>query len=322
LEVDKTDKDVTLGRMEDMVATIMAEHPETQVIVFPELALEWYWDDAGGKEYQTAMAETVPGAATGTVSTIAAANNVAIAFGLTELDGADLYNTQVLIAADGTLTKYRKRILNLTDVDNGMSAGVAPGESGLVTADIGGVRVCLFICSDMQSAAITREIADSGVEVILHSLTSTTDLNPTVSYGGTVNVGYITGSSFLETRLSVGMSNPYALLPQLQLGYGNFILETLAGKPSGWYLGGFVRYWDYLNRYTAVNNQSVSGNLVLGHMWKKGRFMADFRVNQSLLVFSWSSLEYAIPALDVVLSPMPGLLPVLPSLSLSLGMRL
>jgi len=185
LEVDKTDKDVTLDRMADMVATIMAEHPETQVIVFPELALEWYWDDAGGKEYQTVMAETVPGAATGTVTTIATANNVAIAFGLTELDGADLYNTQVLIAADGTLTKYRKRNLNLTDVDNGMSAGVAPGESGLVTADIGGVTVCLFICSDMQSAAITRELADSGVEVILHSLTSTTDLNPTVSYVGT-----------------------------------------------------------------------------------------------------------------------------------------
>ncbi len=185
LQVDKTDKAVTLGRMTNMVATIMAEHPETQVIVFPELALEWYWDDADRSDYQEAMAEVVPGPSTGTVATIATTNNVAIAFGLTELDGADLYNTQVLIAADGTLTKYRKRNLNLTDVDNGMSAGVAPGESGLVTANIGGITVCLFICSDMQSAAITRELADSGVEVILHSLTSTTNLNPSVSYVGT-----------------------------------------------------------------------------------------------------------------------------------------
>jgi len=162
----------------------------------------------------------------------------------------------------------------------------------------------------------------AGVNFGVAAIQALIPLVTNLEHGGTVNVGYITGSSFLETRLSVGMSNPYALLPQLQFGYGNFILETLAGKPSGWYLGGFVRYWDYLNLYTAVNNQSVSGNLVLGHMWKKGRFMADFRVNQSLLVFSWSSLEYAVPALDVVLSPMPGLLRVLPSLSLSLGMRL
>jgi len=169
----------------------------------------------------------------------------------------------------------------------------------------------------------TNPIAPAaGVNFGIAAVQALVPLVTNLEHGGTVNVGYILGSGFLESRLSFGMSNPYAVLPQLQLGYGNFILETLGGEPSGWYLGGFVRYWDYINLYTAVNNQSVSGNFVLGHMWKNGRFIADFRINQSLMVFSWSSLEYAVPAFDFVFSPMPAFLPVLPSMSINLGLRL
>ncbi len=181
LQVHKTDKTVTLGRLEAMVTRIMSEHPETQVIVFPELALEWYWDEDSKGDYQIAMAEPVPGPGTDAVKNYAVDNAVAIAFGLTEAEDGKLYNTQVLIKPDGSLLKYRKRNLNQTDLDNGMDTG----KNGLVSADIDGIRVCLFICSDMQSKKITRELADSDVEVILHSLTTTTELNPTVSYVGT-----------------------------------------------------------------------------------------------------------------------------------------
>ena len=233
LQPDKTDKTVTLSRLEAMVDTIMAEHPETQVIVFPELALEWYWDDIDRKEYQTAMAEAIPGTSTDAVKAIALANNVSIAFGMTELDGTDLYNSQVLIEADGTLVKYRKRNLNLTDIDNGMKAGVAPGDAGLVTADIGGVTVCLFICSDMQSAAITREIADSGVEVILHSLTSTTDLNPTVSYlGMQMNTWIVFSNRFgVEGEFDysgfVQVINPAGTVSERASGQGGYAFRKL-----------------------------------------------------------------------------------------------
>jgi len=236
LQPDKTDKNVTLARLEAMVDTIMAEHPETQVIVFPELALEWYWDDIDRKEYQIAMAEAIPGTSTDAVKTIALANNVAIAFGMTELDGVDLYNSQVLIAADGTLTKYRKRNLNLTDIDNGMNAGVPPGGNGLVTAEIGGVTVCLFICSDMQSAAITREIADSDVEVILHSLTSTTDLNPTVSYLGTQMNRWIVFSNRygVEGEFDysgfVQLINPAGTVSERASGQGGYAFRKLGLK--------------------------------------------------------------------------------------------
>ncbi len=233
LHVDKTDKNITLDRLKGMVDIIMTDHPGTQVIVFPELALEWYWDPAGGRDYQLAMAETVPGSSTDVVRSIAVDNAVAIAFGLTEIDGTTLFNTQVLIDSGGTLTKYRKRNLNLTDVDNGMNAGTAPGDSGLVTVEIGGVKVCLFICSDMQSDAMTRELADSDVEVILHSLTSTTDLNPTVSYVGTQMNKWIVFSNRygIESDFSytgfVQVINPAGTVSARAVGSGVYAFHRL-----------------------------------------------------------------------------------------------
>ena len=55
----------------------------------------------------------------------------------------------------------------------------------LVTTEIDGIKIAMFICSDMQSNQITKEIADAKVDVILHSLTSSTDMNANISYVGT-----------------------------------------------------------------------------------------------------------------------------------------
>jgi len=181
LEISKDDKNANIQNIKLMTEKIKSEHSDIQVIVFPELALEWYWDEIQKSEYQKLMAETIPGAATDSLSKFAAENNVTIVCGLTEKEGENLYNTQVLIRPNGELIKYRKRNLNITDIDNEMQSG----EDKLVTTEIDGIKVCLFICSDMQSNKITKEIAESDVDVILHSLTSSTDMNPFVSYVGT-----------------------------------------------------------------------------------------------------------------------------------------
>ncbi len=182
IQPSKAEKQTTLNTIETMVEKIKSEHNDIQVVVFGELILEWYWDEADKDQYQRSMSETVPGASTDFVKTIAAANNVTVVFGLTELDAETdkLYNTQVLIRPDGELVKYRKRNLNITDEDNKMTAGDA-----LVVTEIDGVRVAMFVCSDMQSNKITKEIADANVDVILHSLTSSTDMNADISYVGT-----------------------------------------------------------------------------------------------------------------------------------------
>jgi predicted amidohydrolase len=180
MEISKDDKNANIQNIKLMTEKIKSEHSDIQVIVFPELALEWYWDETQKADYQKTMAETIPGAATDSLTKFAFDNNVTIVCGLTEIEGDKLYNTQVLIRPNGELIKYRKRNLNVTDLDNEMQAG----EDKLVTTEIDGIKVCLFICSDMQSNKITKEIAESDIDVILHSLTSSTDMNPNVSYLG------------------------------------------------------------------------------------------------------------------------------------------
>jgi predicted amidohydrolase len=165
-----------------MVEKIKSEHTDIQVIVFGELILEWYWDEENKDQYQRLMSETIPGTSTEFVKNIASVNNVTIVFGLSELDVSTdkIYNTQVLIRPNGELVKYRKRNLNVTDEDNKMTAG-----EEFVVTEIDGIRIAMFICSDMQSNNITKEIADAKVDVILHSLTSSTDMNADISYVGT-----------------------------------------------------------------------------------------------------------------------------------------
>jgi predicted amidohydrolase len=182
IQPSKSDKQITLNTIKSMVEKIKTEHSDIQVIVFGELILEWYWDEDSKDLYQRSMSETIPGNSTNFIKQIAINNNVNIVFGLTEKDTVtqNIYNTQVLIHRNGDLLKYRKRNLNQTDIDNKMTAG-----NELVITEIDGIRVALFICSDMQSNKITKEIADAKVDVILHSLTSSTDMNADISYVGT-----------------------------------------------------------------------------------------------------------------------------------------
>ncbi len=182
IQPHKSDKQVTLNLIKTMVEKIKSDHSDIQVIVFGELILEWYYDEETKDVYQRLMSEKIPGNSTEYVKNLAQTNNVNIVFGMTELDNStnNLYNTQILIRSNGELVKYRKRNLNETDLDNKMTAG-----NQLVTTEIDGIKVALFICSDMQSNSITKEIADAKVDVILHSLTSSTDMNANISYVGT-----------------------------------------------------------------------------------------------------------------------------------------
>ena len=182
IQPSKTDKQITLNAIKSMVEKIKLEHNDIQVIVFGELILEWYWDEDAKEAYQLLMSEPIPGSSTDFVKNLSISNNVSIVFGMTEYDtiSGNLYNSQVLTRPTGELVKYRKQNLNTTDLDNNFFAG-----DKLVVTEIEGVRVALFICSDMQSNKITKDIADSKVDVILQSLTSSTDMNPNISYVGT-----------------------------------------------------------------------------------------------------------------------------------------
>lgn len=230
IQPSKTDKQITLNTIKTMVEKIKLEHADIQVIVFGELILEWYFDENTKDEYQRTMSETIPGASTNFIKNLSTNNNVNIVFGLTELDNMsnNLYNSQVLIRPTGEIVKYRKRNLNITDLDNKITAG-----NEIVVTEIDGIRAAMFICSDMQSDKITKEIADAKVDVILHSLTSSTDLNPNISYVGTQMNTWIVFANRFGTEGSYSYTgfchiiNPAGTISERAIGNNSYVYRKL-----------------------------------------------------------------------------------------------
>jgi 5-aminopentanamidase len=174
---DKTDKAANLRAMADLTARVMADHPDTDVIVFHELCLGWLTDSADPAAYFRSVAETIPGPSTASVADLAASHGVAIVFGMAEMVGEAYYNSQALVRPDGTIVRYRKRGLNDADRANGCSAG-----TGSVTAAINGVTVTFAICSDYQDEAVIRDLSTGEAPVVLASLVTATRLNGQVDF--------------------------------------------------------------------------------------------------------------------------------------------
>lgn len=226
---DQYDKAKTLASMEEMIDSITAVHPDVQVIEFGELILGWYYD-ASGEDYQRSIAETVPGPSTDFLLNLAVEKQVNIVFGMPELDSVTnaIYNAQVLIRNTGEILVYRKRNLNDLDITNGFSAG-----NEFVSTNIDGVEVAMFICSDMQSSIITEEMAESNADVILQSVTSTTDLNASISYVGLqMNkwIVFANRSGVEDDYLYTGFShiiNPAGTITDRVLGDHTYVYRSL-----------------------------------------------------------------------------------------------
>ncbi len=143
-----------------------------------------------------------------------------------------------------------------------------------------------------------------------------------LEYGINVNGGAFKDFHFTELRLTYGKSNVYSIIPQMQLGYYYLLVDKLKSNKSGWYIGGNLRFWTYLNTYTESSLNNVSTNLGLGHVWKKKRMIFDLRLNQPLTIYSSSNIEHSKSAFEFNFSPMPKFSKVLPFLSLNVGIMI
>ncbi|MBN1835993.1 MAG: carbon-nitrogen hydrolase family protein [Spirochaetales bacterium] len=169
------DKAENLTDMEAMIDLIVADHPEVDLIVFGETILGWYHDPADPQGYQWDLAEPIPGPAVAQIAVRAASYNIYIAFGMGELDGGKLYNTQVLLAPDGTVqAKHRKVHLIDTDEAGGFTPAVrsAADPFSLTITDIDGIRAAMLICADVSDYWLATQINERGVDLIVHSLAS------------------------------------------------------------------------------------------------------------------------------------------------------
>jgi predicted amidohydrolase len=115
-----------------------------------------------GKTF-AAVAETIPGPTTKTLSELARKRNSYVAAGIYEREGPVIYNTSVLIDRQGNLAgKYRKVYLPRDEIDGGLTPG---NDYPVFDTDFG--RIGMMICWDVQYADPARAMSLKGADLIL-----------------------------------------------------------------------------------------------------------------------------------------------------------
>ncbi|RSM48292.1 carbon-nitrogen hydrolase [Amycolatopsis balhimycina DSM 5908] len=110
------------------------------------------------------LAEPADGPTAARLSALAKETGVALAYGYPETDGEHVYNSVQLIDAGGRrLANYRKtHLFGALD-----KAWFTPGDEAVVQADVGGVRVGLLICYDVEFPELVRAHALAGTELLV-----------------------------------------------------------------------------------------------------------------------------------------------------------
>ncbi|MFH8613168.1 carbon-nitrogen hydrolase family protein [Streptomyces sp. NPDC018029] len=130
------------------------------LLIAPELFLTGY---AIGDDIAR-LAEPVDGESAKAVAGIAARHEVGVAYGYPERDGDVVYNSVQLVGPDGArLANYRK-----THLFGGFERDAfTPGEQTVVQAELGGVRIGLMICYDVEFPENVRAHALAGTDLLV-----------------------------------------------------------------------------------------------------------------------------------------------------------
>ncbi|MBN2380182.1 carbon-nitrogen hydrolase family protein [candidate division WOR-3 bacterium] len=170
------DADSNFMRMVYFIEQVKTEHPDIRLIVFGETTLGWYYKPDEPEAYQRRVAETVPGPATDSVASLAELHDLYVVFGLSEIRGRDLYNTQVLINPDGEIqAQHSKRFLTGWDVVSGFESG-----DGFVVTEIDSLKAGMIICADLHSEYLSRNIAGEDIDILIHSLANLGGVGPDI----------------------------------------------------------------------------------------------------------------------------------------------
>lgn len=142
------------------IAAVAASLPDTDLIVFPELAVT---GPVGSYRAALEQAEPIPGPMTTRLQEIVADAGAYLVAGLIErdLEHGLLYNSAVLVRPDGTAGVYRK--LHLSGEDR---VWATPGNLGLPTFDIPVGRVGMLLGYDALFPESARILAIEGADII------------------------------------------------------------------------------------------------------------------------------------------------------------
>ncbi|MFJ3979896.1 carbon-nitrogen hydrolase family protein [Streptomyces sp. NPDC090021] len=110
------------------------------------------------------LAEASDGASARTIGEIARRHGLAVLYGYPERDGDTVYNSAQLIGPDGAaLANYRKtHLFGCFEQD-----AFTPGDTPVVQADLGGIRIGIMICYDVEFPENVRAHALAGTDLLL-----------------------------------------------------------------------------------------------------------------------------------------------------------
>ncbi|AQT71540.1 MULTISPECIES: carbon-nitrogen hydrolase family protein [Streptomyces] len=110
------------------------------------------------------LAEASDGDSARTIGEIARRHGLAVLYGYPERDGDTVYNSAQLIGPDGaSLANYRKtHLFGCFEQD-----AFTPGDTPVVQADLGGIRIGIMICYDVEFPENVRAHALAGTDLLL-----------------------------------------------------------------------------------------------------------------------------------------------------------
>ncbi|MFI9581580.1 carbon-nitrogen hydrolase family protein [Streptomyces sp. NPDC052236] len=130
------------------------------LLVCPEMFLTGY---AIGDDVPK-LAEPADGTSAEAIAGIAVRHGIAVTYGYPERDGGHVHNSAQLIGPDGArLANYRKTHLFGCFEQQWFT----PGEQPVVQAELGGLRIGLMICYDVEFPENVRAHALAGTDLLL-----------------------------------------------------------------------------------------------------------------------------------------------------------
>lgn len=129
------------------------------IVVLPELSVPGYSTDAA---VLAKAGEPLDGPTVQAWQRAAAGGGGYIAGGLCERDGDRLFNTAVIVSADGVIAHYRKA--HLFSAEKNV---FAPGDTGFGVVRTGHAAFGLCICYDLRFVEVLRILALAGAELVL-----------------------------------------------------------------------------------------------------------------------------------------------------------
>ena len=151
-----SDRDGNLVRIENALAEAVEQ--DAELVCFPETSL-YGWVNPKAHE----LAQPIPGSDSDSLSSLASKYNIHIAIGLCEKDGANLFDTALLIDNQGKiLLKHRK----INTLDHLMEPPYKSGEA-VATAKTKWGNVGMLICADTFHAETVQRMSEEQPDLLL-----------------------------------------------------------------------------------------------------------------------------------------------------------